>query len=82
MRSIKEQVEIDEIEKAVGIAYEMHTTAMKMCKPGVKEQEISELSKHCIVAEADRISYYSEHQWTNFTIIIPIISCKGQDDGY
>lgn len=40
MRSIKEQVEIDEIEKAVGIAYEMHTTAMKMCKPGVKEQEI------------------------------------------
>ena len=40
MRSIKEQVEIDEIEKAIGIAYEMHTTAMKMCKPGVKEQEI------------------------------------------
>jgi Xaa-Pro aminopeptidase len=40
MRSIKEQVEIDEIEKAIGIAYEMHTTAMKMCKPGIKEQEI------------------------------------------
>ena len=40
MRSIKEQVEIDEIERALGIAYEMHTTAMKMCKPGVKEQEI------------------------------------------
>jgi Xaa-Pro aminopeptidase len=40
MRSIKEQVEIDEIEKAIGIAYEMHTTAMKMCKSGVKEQEI------------------------------------------
>lgn len=40
MRSIKEQVEIAEIEKAVAIAYEMHTTAMKMCKPGVKEQDI------------------------------------------
>jgi Xaa-Pro aminopeptidase len=40
MRSVKEQVEIDEIEKAIGIAFEMHTTAMKMCKPGVKEQEI------------------------------------------
>lgn len=40
MRSIKEQVEIAEIEKAVAVAYEMHTTAMKMCKPGVKEQEI------------------------------------------
>jgi Xaa-Pro aminopeptidase len=40
MRSIKEQVEIEEIERAIGIAYEMHTTAMKMCRPGIKEQEI------------------------------------------
>ncbi|HBC77033.1 MAG TPA: Xaa-Pro aminopeptidase [Bacteroidales bacterium] len=40
MRSIKEQIEIDEIVKAVAIAYEMHTTAMKMCRPGMKEQEI------------------------------------------
>ena len=40
MRSIKEEIEIHEIEKAIDIAYEMHTTAMKMCKPGVKEQEI------------------------------------------
>jgi Xaa-Pro aminopeptidase len=40
MRSIKEKVEIDEIEKAVGIAYDMHVTAMKMCRQGVKEQDI------------------------------------------
>jgi Xaa-Pro aminopeptidase len=40
MRSIKERVEIEEIEKALEIAYEMHVTAMKMCKPGVREQEI------------------------------------------
>jgi Xaa-Pro aminopeptidase len=40
MRSIKERVEIEEIEKAVDIAYEMHVTAMKMCKQGVKEQDI------------------------------------------
>ena len=40
MRSIKEDIEIKEIEKAIDIAYEMHTTAMKMCKSGVKEQEI------------------------------------------
>lgn len=40
MRSIKEKVEIDEIEKALAITWEMHTTAMKMCRPGVKEQEI------------------------------------------
>jgi len=40
LRSYKDEGEISEIEKAVDIAYEMHTTAMKMCKPGVKEQEI------------------------------------------
>jgi Xaa-Pro aminopeptidase len=40
MRSIKEKVEIDEIEKAADIAYEMHVTAMQMCKQGVREQEI------------------------------------------
>ena len=40
MRSVKEKAEIEEIEKAVDIAYEMHVTAMKMCKPGVKEQDI------------------------------------------
>lgn len=40
MRSIKESIEIDEIEKAVHIAYDMHVTAMKMCRPGIKEQDI------------------------------------------
>jgi Xaa-Pro aminopeptidase len=40
MRSIKEKVEIDEIEKAVDIACDMHVAAMKMCKPGVREQDI------------------------------------------
>ncbi|HUS86933.1 MAG TPA: aminopeptidase P family protein [Bacteroidales bacterium] len=40
LRSIKEDYEIKEIEKAVNIAYDMHTTAMRMCKPGMKEQEI------------------------------------------
>ena len=40
MRSIKEKIEIDEIEKAVDIAYDMHVTAMKMCRQGVREQDI------------------------------------------
>ena len=40
LRSIKERAEIEEIEKAVDIAYEMHVAAMKMCKKGVREQEI------------------------------------------
>ncbi len=40
MRSVKEEVEIDEIEKAIGIAFDMHVTAMKMCRQGVTEQQI------------------------------------------
>ena len=40
MRSVKEPVEVAEIEKAVNISYEMHVEAMKMCKPGIKEQDI------------------------------------------
>jgi Xaa-Pro aminopeptidase len=40
LRSIKEPVEIEEIEQAVNIAYEMHVTSMKMCKPGFREQDI------------------------------------------
>jgi len=40
MRSIKEKAEIEEIEKAVDIAYDMHVTAMKMCRQGISEQDI------------------------------------------
>ncbi|MFP4620153.1 MAG: aminopeptidase P family protein [Bacteroidales bacterium] len=41
MRSIKDQYEIEELEKAAAIGYQMHVTAMKMCKPGIYEREIS-----------------------------------------
>lgn len=41
MRSAKEQQEIEEIERACAIGYKMHTTAMKLCKPGVTEQYIA-----------------------------------------
>ena len=41
LRLIKEAVEVEEIEKAMEIAYHMHTTAMKMAKPGVIEREIA-----------------------------------------
>jgi Xaa-Pro aminopeptidase len=40
-RSVKDAGEIAEIEKAIGTAYLMHTTAMKMAMPGVREQEIA-----------------------------------------
>ena len=41
LKEVKDAYEIAEIEKAVDIAYKMHTTAMKMAKPGVVEQEIA-----------------------------------------
>jgi len=40
-REIKDSLEIKEIEKALLTAYYMHTTAMKMAQPGVKEQDIA-----------------------------------------
>ncbi len=41
LRSVKDEFEIAEIEKAVDIAYEMHTTSMRMAMPGVVEREIA-----------------------------------------
>lgn len=41
LRSVKEKVEIADIEKMVDVAYEMHTTAMKMAHPGIYEREIA-----------------------------------------
>ena len=40
MRLIKEQCEIEELDKAAEIGYLMHTEARRGCKPGVLEQEI------------------------------------------
>ncbi|NLA24371.1 MAG: aminopeptidase P family protein, partial [Bacteroidales bacterium] len=40
-RNIKEDCEIEEINKACNIGYLMHTTAMKMAKDGVVEREIA-----------------------------------------
>lgn len=41
LKEIKSKEEIAEIEKAIDIAYEMHTTSMKMAMPGIVEQEIA-----------------------------------------
>ena len=40
MRLVKEQCEIEELDKAADIGYEMHSEARRGCKPGVLEQEI------------------------------------------
>jgi Xaa-Pro dipeptidase len=57
MRSIKEKAEIDEIEKAVEVAYEMHVTAMKMCKQGVREQDIFGILEGIALAKGGGTSF-------------------------
>lgn len=65
-RAIKTEEEIAEIERACAIGYEMHTTAMKMCAPGVTEQEIAgrisgiASSKGCIVSFPSILSMHGE----------------------
>lgn len=56
-RSIKIKAEIDEIEKAHSIAYEMHTTAMKMTKPGIYEYEIAGRIEGIAAAMGGMISF-------------------------
>jgi Xaa-Pro aminopeptidase len=41
LRSKKEACEIEQIDLACNIGYEMHTTAMRLCKPGVHEHFIA-----------------------------------------
>ncbi len=40
-RAVKSPAEIEEIERACAIGHEMHTTAMRLCRPGVTEQFIA-----------------------------------------
>ena len=40
MRERKEECEIEELQRAFEIGYEMHTTAMGLCRAGVRENEI------------------------------------------
>ena len=40
-RNVKSAEEIEQIEQALEVAYEMQTTAMKMARPGMRESEVS-----------------------------------------
>jgi Xaa-Pro aminopeptidase len=65
-RAVKSAAEVEEIERACAIGYEMHTTAMRMCRPGVTEQEIAgrisgiASSKGCIVSFPSILSMHGE----------------------
>ena len=57
LRSIKDEYEIKEIEKAVNIAYDMHTAAMKMCKAGVVEREIAGRMEGLSLSQGGPVSF-------------------------
>ena len=65
-RIVKTPEEIEEIERACAIGYEMHTTAMRLCRPGVTEQEIAgrisgiAASRGCIVSFPSILSMHGE----------------------
>ncbi len=57
MRSIKTDEEIAEIERAMDIGYEMHTTAMRACRPGVTEQHIAGLLEGIAHGRGCKVSF-------------------------
>jgi Xaa-Pro aminopeptidase len=57
LRSVKDSLEIAWIEKALETAYYMHTTAMKMAKPGVVEREIAGTIEGIALAHGGPVSF-------------------------
>jgi Xaa-Pro aminopeptidase len=57
LRSVKDELEIAEIDKAVDIAYEMHTTSMRMAKPGIIEREIAGTIEGISLARGGPVSF-------------------------
>lgn len=57
LRSVKDELEVAEIEKAIGTGWEMHTTAMSMAKQGVVESEIAAAVESIALAAGGMLSF-------------------------
>ena len=57
LRSVKEACEIEEITKACNIGYDMHTTAMRNCRSGIKEQYITGLIEGIAASYGSMVSF-------------------------
>ena len=57
LRAVKEACEIEEIDKACNIGYEMHTAAMRLCKPGVSEQYIAGILDGIAASYGNMVSF-------------------------
>lgn len=65
-RSVKGKEELAEIEEAMEIAYKMHTLAMRMCKPGSYEYQVSGAIEGVALQHHGSMSF------------LPIVSVNGQ----
>lgn len=57
LRMVKDDFEIKDIEKMIDVASLMHTTAMKMAKPGVVEQEIAGVIEGIALSHGGPVSF-------------------------
>jgi len=57
LRMKKDQLEIQEMESMVDVAYQMHTTAMKMARAGTIEREIAGTIEGIALAQACGVSF-------------------------
>jgi Xaa-Pro aminopeptidase len=57
LRMVKDDLEIAEIEKMVDVAHLMHTTGMKMARPGILEQEIVGVIEGIAASKAGPVSF-------------------------
>ncbi|MCH7974376.1 MAG: aminopeptidase P family protein [Bacteroidetes bacterium] len=56
-RSIKSKEEVEDIEKAVNVSYDMYTLAMRVAKPGIYEREIAGLVEGIVLSAGGRLSF-------------------------
>ncbi len=64
MRSVKEPQEIEEIERACAIGYQMHTTAMRLTRPGVTEKFVGgqvDGVAHSLGSKVSFATIFSQH---------------------
>ncbi len=59
LRALKSDEEVAEIEKACEIGYLMHTTAMRMCRPGIVERDIAGAIEGIALAQGAGTSFTS-----------------------
>lgn len=57
LRAVKEACEIKELDLACNIGYEMHTAAMRLCKPGVSEQYITGILEGIAASYGSMVSF-------------------------